>query len=166
MDVNIRIASLEDIDCLVQLISAFRDYPEVSAFPTEASFRADLPGLISDPNTELLIAGSSGDPCLGFLQQRYRHSLWLSAPEAYIEDLFVVDRARRQGIGQRLVEFAVQRAQARSCPLISVDTMERNEEAVRFHERLDFSCRSERRGLRLLFRRWLDTGAAPRERRS
>jgi len=160
--IAVRIATPEDIGCLIPLILAFRNAGD--DFPTEESLQSDLPRLIADQDTEFFIAGSPSHPCLGFLQQRYRHTLWLSAPEAYIEDLFVAQDARRQGIGRCLVEFAVERARSRSCPVISLDTTERNEGAVRLYQGLDFSLRSERSGLRLLLRRWLGTGPPPWQR--
>jgi ribosomal protein S18 acetylase RimI-like enzyme len=160
--ITVRIATHDDIGCLIPIILAFRDAGD--DFPTAESLQSDLPRLIADEDTEFLIAGSPSHPCLGFLQQRYRHTLWLSAPEAYIEDLFVAQDARRQGIGRRLVEFAVERARARGCPVISLDTMERNESALRLYQGLDFSYSSERSGLRLLLRCWLGAGPAPWQR--
>ena len=159
MDATIRLATADDIDCLISLIIGFRDLGD-DKFPTEDSLRRDLPRLIADDNAEFFLAVSPGGESLGFLQQRYRFTLWLSGPEAYIEDLFVVEQARRMGIGRRLVELAVDRATARGCPLMSLDTTERNEQAIRLYERLDFSLRSPR-GLRLLLRRWLGAGPAP-----
>ncbi|OGO07595.1 MAG: hypothetical protein A2Y61_01825 [Chloroflexi bacterium RBG_13_60_13] len=164
MAITVRIATPEDIGCLIPLILAFRDTGE--DFPTEESLRSDLPRLIADGDTEFFIAGSPSDPCLGFVQQRYRYSLWLSAPEAYIEDLFVAQDARRQGIGRRLVEFAAERARARGCLVISLDATERNEDALRLYQGLDFSSRSERSGLLLLLRRWLGAGPPPWQRPS
>ncbi len=160
MDATVRVATLEDVDCLIPLVLAFRDGDD---FPTEESLRNDLPRLIGGEDAEFFIADSSSRPCVAFIQQRYKHSLWLSAPEAYIEDLFVAEEARRQGIGRRLVEFAVDRARSRGCPVISLDTTERNEQALRLYEALDFSHRSPRSGLRLLLRRWLGAGPAPWE---
>jgi ribosomal protein S18 acetylase RimI-like enzyme len=160
--ITVRIATPEDVGCLIPLILAFRNAGD--DFPTEESLRSDLPRLLADRDTEFFVAGSPSRPCLGFLQQRYRHSLWLSAPEAYVEDLFVAEDARRRGMGRRLVEFAAERAKARGCPIISLDTTERNEQALRLYQGLGFSFMSERSGLRLLLRRWLGTGPPPWQR--
>ena len=136
-------------------------------FPTEESLRRDIPLLLADPDTEFLIGErSSSDGCEGFLQQRYRYNLWLGAPEAYIEDLFVAEGARRQGLGRRLVRLAADRATARGCPILSLDTTERNEAALRLYEGEGFSLRSPRSGIRLLVRKWLGPGPAPWESRS
>lgn len=161
MEIAVRVASLEDLDCLVQLIIGLRDVDAVEDEPSEESLRRDVPQLLREESTEFFIAGSGDDRCLGFVQQRYRYNLWILAPEAYVEDLFVLDHARGQGVGQRLVEFAMQRAQDRGCPLISLDTTERNQRAIRLYERLGFSLRSPRSGLRLLLRRWIGAGPAP-----
>jgi GNAT superfamily N-acetyltransferase len=53
-------------------------------------------------------------------------SLWTSALEAELEDVFVVNEARRRGVGRRLVEFAIAHALARGCRAIGLNTNERN----------------------------------------
>jgi ribosomal protein S18 acetylase RimI-like enzyme len=62
--------------------------------------------------------------------------------EAELEDVFVVPEARRRGVGLRLVQFAIARANERGCRSMGLNTNERNEGALALYRRLGF--RSER----------------------
>jgi ribosomal protein S18 acetylase RimI-like enzyme len=119
----------------------FRDHLGLVT-PSEADFRASIALLLHDPSTEFLLAWSAPDTCLGYVQSRYRYSAWLSGLEAELEDVFVVREARRRGIGLQLVTFALERAVARGCRAIGLNTNECNTSAVALYQRLGF--RAER----------------------
>ena len=107
--------------------------------PTEAEFTERIESLLDDPDTDFLVVYGGDKRCAGFLQQRYRRNIWTSGSEAYIEDVFVATRARRQGLGKRLVEMAMDRARARGCDLVTLDTNERNGRAIALYEQLGFA---------------------------
>ena len=142
--------------------------------PSEAEFAARMPSLLDDPDTDLLVAyegdgdercapggelcAPGGDErCAGLLQLRYRRNIWAPGEEAYIEDLFVAEHTRRQGLGALLVETAIDRARARGCSTVTLDTNERNTRALALYERYGFRSGggpvSEMRGGRQL---WLE----------
>jgi len=136
---NIQIASEENLDALVQVAAAFRDQLERST-PTKEELRKAIGHLLKDEATEFIVAVGGNGQCLGYVQQRYRYSAWLLASEAYLEDLFVMPGARRCGLGVRLLEFALDRATAKGCRLIGLNTNERNEAAVALYQGAGFSC--------------------------
>ena len=59
-------------------------------------------------------------------QIRFRWSVWKTAEDCWLEDLYVREAARRGGLGRALVEAAVARAQARGCRRIELDVNEDN----------------------------------------
>jgi ribosomal protein S18 acetylase RimI-like enzyme len=136
-DVTIRMASEADLDALVCLAAAFRDHLR-QLTPSDGDFHASLAMLLHDAGTEFFLARSAQGMALGYVQARYRYSCWSSALEAEIEDVFIVDGARRRGVGLRLVEFAIARATARGCRSIGLNTNERNEGAVGLYRQLGF----------------------------
>jgi ribosomal protein S18 acetylase RimI-like enzyme len=153
----VRIATDRDLDCLINLILAFRDHGGHD-LPTERQLRDSLAILLPDKHTQFFLANSSGDDCAGYLQQRYRwYSLWTQAPQANIEDLYVNPAARRLGVGSALISFAFEQAKSRGCLQISVDTNERNAKALGLYEKLGFSAESPRwsGGRQVLLRRRL-----------
>lgn len=149
---RIRIAASADTEALVGLIEAFRDYlalPEPS--PREA--RERLPACLEDPATEILLAEDEGHGAVGFLQIRFRPSIWYG-PEAEVEDLFVAAAARGAGVGRCLFEAACERARARGCRHLSLNTNENNQAAVALYESFGLDARRARwAGGRQL---WLD----------
>jgi GNAT superfamily N-acetyltransferase len=136
-DVTIRIASVVDLGVLVRLAVAFRDHIGQST-PSEAELCASIALLLRDEDTEFFLASDTTGTGMGYVQCRYRYSAWASALEAELEDVFVVREVRRQGVGQRLVEFAIARTVAKGCRSLGLNTNERNAEAVALYQRLGF----------------------------
>jgi GNAT superfamily N-acetyltransferase len=69
--------------------------------------------------------------------------VWRSAPDCWLEDLFVQEGARRLGVGAALVRATVERALARGCRRIELDTNEDNAGALRLYQQFGFSARSK-----------------------
>jgi GNAT superfamily N-acetyltransferase len=136
-DVTIRIASVAELGVLVRLAVAFRDHIG-QATPSEGELCASIALLLRDAATEFFLASDTAGTGVGYVQCRYRYSAWVSALEAEIEDVFVVRERRRQGVGQRLVEFAIARATTKGCRSLGLNTNERNTEAVTLYQRLGF----------------------------
>ena len=151
MELTIRIAREEDLEALVHLAAAFRDHLGQST-PSEAAFRTSLATLLQDAGTEFFLACDGPGVVLGYVQARYRYSAWISALEAELEDVFVVPEARRRGVGLRLVESTIARATERGCRSISLNTNERNAEALALYRRVGFrSARPRWQGGRQLW---------------
>jgi ribosomal protein S18 acetylase RimI-like enzyme len=140
---NIQIASIECLECLTQLMGAFRDSLNRCA-PTNEKLRQSLRTLLADDATDFIVAIGENGRGLGYIQQRYRYSAWLSSPEAYLEDLFVIPEVRGCHLGLRLTEFALSRAVGRGCERIGLNTNEQNKAAISLYERLGFSSESTR----------------------
>ena len=120
-------------------MAAFRDWQGRDE-PSDASIEESVRRLLADANTEYLLAG---DPPMGVLQLRFRHSVWTGTDDAHLEDLFVEASARGSGLGRALVDAALERARERGCTRIELDANERNEEAVALYESVGFSSWSD-----------------------
>jgi len=125
------------------LATSFRDELGRSE-PSDADFKASIKVLLLDGDTEFIVALDEAGDCAGFIQQRYRYSMWASGREACIEDLYVAPESRHRSVGSRLVEYAVARAQAKNCLSIALNTNELNEPAIYLYTRLGFSSESSR----------------------
>lgn len=137
----IKTAGESDLDRLQKLSIEFRT--ELGrTVPSDQDLRGDIRDLLSADDAEFFVAQSDDGNGVGFIQQRYRYSMWVSGLEACLEDLFVTSSCRRQGLARSLVEFAVARGQSKGCQSMVVDTNERNEAAVRLYTQLGFSSRS------------------------
>ena len=111
----------------------------------EQQMRHSVEQLIVDPNTEFLLA-ALGDPATGVCQLRFRHSVWTSSEDCWLEDLFVEEGARGKGLGRALVNAACERASERGAQRIELDTNESNAGAIALYESLGFSSASKVHG--------------------
>lgn len=134
---DVRVAGTGDAAALADLVIAFREELR-EATPADARVPDALDVLLHDPGAEFALAEGADGWATGYVQSRYRYSLWLPGFEAELEDLFVRPGARRAGVGARLVAFAVERARRRGCRRIGLGTNERNLPALRLYERAGF----------------------------
>jgi ribosomal protein S18 acetylase RimI-like enzyme len=135
----LRLATEDDAADVARLMIGFRNWWQRDE-PDDASFEAGVRQLLSDPNTEFLLAG---DPPAGVCQLRYRFALWTGTEDCCLEDIFVQETARGSGLGRALAEGALARARERGCARIELDVNEANPAALALYESLGFESRSD-----------------------
>ena len=139
-------AAPEEAADVARLLLAFRDWLG-GDHPGEAEMRRSVDLLIDDPATEFLLAASAEVRPSGVCQLRFRHSVWTTAEDCWLEDLFVEQPARGRGLGRALVEAACERARARGARRIELDTSESNRAAIALYEACGFSTLSKSGGV-------------------
>jgi len=133
-------------ETVARLLVAFRDH-NGKDWPSENAFLASVEKLMERTDTEFLLASPTEDsPPEGVCQLRFRFSVWTASDDCWLEDLFVSDAARGNGVGSALVDAALERARVRGCRRIELDTSESNENALRLYERFGFSTSSKSDG--------------------
>jgi ribosomal protein S18 acetylase RimI-like enzyme len=126
-------------------------------WPSDNAFLASVERLIEDPATEYLLGAPLEDaPAVGVVQLRYRWSVWRASHDCLLEDLFVDPGARRSGLGRALVQAAIERARARECRRIELDTAETNEAALALYRSAGFDNDAYEGGRALFLRLRLD----------
>lgn len=143
MAIQVIVATKEHIDDLVTMVAAFRDLlnrPE----PNDTVMRQNILRLLEDENREFIAAFGEEGKSLGFVQLRYEYSLWLSAGEVRLEDLFVWPEHRRTGIASTMIAFATERAVSRGCRGMTLETNESNSNAIALYQKLGFTTGSPR----------------------
>ncbi|MDR3516299.1 MAG: GNAT family N-acetyltransferase [Azospirillaceae bacterium] len=134
MTISIRPAEIGDVDTLLSLIrdlAAFERQPEAVKATAEDLRQA---GFGPAPRFEALIAELDGRPC-GFALFFETYSTWTGRSGLFLEDLFVRDGARRQGIGRRLLVAVAGVAEVRGCRRLDLNVLEWNP-ARAFYEAL------------------------------
>jgi ribosomal protein S18 acetylase RimI-like enzyme len=148
----IRLATNDDAADVARLMIGFRNWWQRDE-PGDASFEAGVRHLLSDSNTEFLLAG---DPAVGVCQLRYRFAVWTASEDCWLEDVFVEEQARGSGLGRELAEAVLARARERGCARVELDVNEANPAALALYESLGFESWSDPPGGRnLLMRRRL-----------
>jgi GNAT superfamily N-acetyltransferase len=133
------LAGLDEAEAVAALLVEFRNHLGHD-WPSDNAFLASVERLLEDLDTEFLLAAPDDDsPPAGVLQLRFRFSIWTAAPDAWLEDLFVRESARRAGAGDALVALAIERAREHGARRIELDTGEDNAPALALYERHGFS---------------------------
>ncbi|MEZ5279931.1 MAG: GNAT family N-acetyltransferase [Acidimicrobiales bacterium] len=142
-----RVATLADIDSIVALardgLDEQRDarggsilaVRETRSAPYELSLRE----AISDPDAEVFVA-CIDEVVLGYLAVRAEH---LRSGDALgvIDDIFVEPEAREVGLGEAMVELAVEWCRQRQCIGIDAHALPGNRATKNFFESFGFKAR-------------------------
>ena len=88
--------------------------------PGAEALASRLADLLGAGDTEVLLVG--GDRGVAVL--RFRASLWSTANECYLAELYVVPGSRGNGLGRALLRQCVARARTRGCDYMDLATSE------------------------------------------
>jgi GNAT superfamily N-acetyltransferase len=132
---TIRYARAGDEAIVLQMVRDLATYEREpdAVKATEQSIRDTLFG--KNPQVFAFLAELDDAPvalALWFLT----YSTWTGRPSLYLEDLFVADSARGQGIARALFIRLAQEAKARNCARIDWAVLDWNLEAMAAYERL------------------------------
>jgi GNAT superfamily N-acetyltransferase len=136
----IRPARASDVTSIVALLAddplgATRESPDDPAL-----YQAAFERLRADPN-QILVVAEREDVVVGTLQLSLVPGLSRrGATRALIEAVRVHGSERGRGLGTMLVEWAVEEARRRQCPLMQLTSDNTRTDAHRFYERLGFTA--------------------------
>ena len=144
-----RKARREDVDAMIGLLAddALGSTRESQDARDRSAYLEAFDAIDGDPNNELIVGEHQG-AAVAMAQLIYtpglsRRGAW----RLTIESVRVRHDLRGQGIGRRLIETAIGRAQARNCRIVQLTTDHARTEARAFYERLGF--RHSHAGLKL-----------------
>ncbi len=129
---TIRPATPADVETILGFIKG------LAAFEREPdAVQATLDDLLRDgfgkqPKFEVLIAELDGEP-VGFALFFPTYSTWEGRPGIYLEDLFVAEHARGQGLGRKLMAALAAIAVARGCRRLELSVLHWNPTREFYH---------------------------------
>jgi GNAT superfamily N-acetyltransferase len=139
-EVIFRTARLADLPAIVALLADDKlgSQRENLSVPLDARYVAAFEAIEADPNQRLAVA-AEGDTVVGTLQLSFipgiaRTGSW----RGQIEGVRVAAHLRGTGIGQRMIEWAIDECRARSCQVVQLTTDKARTDAHRFYEKLGF----------------------------
>lgn len=140
--IHVRPATIADAELVYTLICELADYEKLrhEVVATVDSSRDSIFG----PNscTEVLIAELDGEP-VGFAIYFSTYSTFLARQGIYLEDIYVREAVRGQGIGKQLLAAVARVAAERQCGRLEWSVLDWNKPAIDFYESLGAEAQSE-----------------------
>ncbi|GAA3703706.1 hypothetical protein GCM10022224_081770 [Nonomuraea antimicrobica] len=134
-----RPARREDVPAIVAMLA---DDPLGAARegdPGDERYLAAFDRIDADPYDELIVAERDGE-VVGTMQLTYLAGLSrLGSERCQIEAVRVADSARGQGLGRKMITWAIDRARARGCAIVQLTSDRSRTDAHRFYDSLGFT---------------------------
>jgi len=141
---TIRLATRDDVPQLLALIrqlAAYERKADKVVITTEDLLRD---GFGPQPKFRALLAEWDGTPA-GYASTFYFYSTYQGRPAIFIEDLFVLDRFRNQGIGKSLLSAIARLAIREGCFGLRWEVLDWNRPAIEWYEKLGATFLDERK---------------------
>jgi ribosomal protein S18 acetylase RimI-like enzyme len=145
MTLTFRLATTGDVPEIVRMLAddALGKKRESYETPLPASYYAAFEAISADPNNELVVACLAGR-VVGVLQITFIPYLtYRGSWRAQIEGVRVDASTRSHGVGRKLLEWAIERAEQRGCRLVQLTSDKTRADAIRFYESLGFVASHE-----------------------
>ncbi len=139
-DLTIRRARRDDLPSIVRMLAddELGRQREKLENPLPKSYYAAFEIIEGDPNHELIVAGMNGE-VIGTLHLMFLPSIsFQGGLRAQIESVRVDANYRSQGIGNKMMQWAIERAKERGAHVVQLTTHLTRKDAHRFYERLGF----------------------------
>ncbi|PFA66743.1 GNAT family N-acetyltransferase [Bacillus sp. AFS015802] len=148
-DWQFREATEKDVERIVEMLAddVLGRKRERYEHPLPESYLQAFKAIDSDPNNELVVA-CDGERVVGVQQITFTPFLTHQGGwRATIEGVRTAASVRGEGVGTKLIQWAIRRAEERGCHLIQLTTDKQRPDALRFYEKLGFKATHE--GLKL-----------------
>jgi ribosomal protein S18 acetylase RimI-like enzyme len=132
---EVRRAGVEDAETVGGMLHAFNsEYDDYTPGPEAMAKRI---GELLESGDALVLLGGDGPDGLALL--RFRPSLWSESLDCYLEELYVRPDLRGRGLGQALMEAAIETARAEGAGYMDLGTAETDTAARALYEKMGFS---------------------------
>ena len=135
-----RLANHDDLPTIVRLLADddLGSQREKLDDPLPEPYDEAFDQISTDPNHELVVAELNGE-VIGTLHLMFLPSIsFRGGLRAQIESVRVGTEYRSQGVGMRMMKWAIERAKLRGAHIVQLTTHLTRKDAHRFYERLGF----------------------------
>lgn len=147
-----RKATRQDVPSIVKLLANDKlgQLRENDTDPLPEAYYNAFEAINKDPNQELIVVESETGDLLGTLQLSFiQYLTYRGGIRAQIEAVRIREDVRGEGIGQKMIEWAIERARERKAHTVQLTTDKQRPDALRFYEKLGFIASHE--GMKLHF---------------
>jgi GNAT superfamily N-acetyltransferase len=135
-DHDLRVGGPDDAELVGRMLYEFNLEFDQTEPPAEQMAELAGPQLASG---DVAVLFGPGDPPDGFAQLRFRLSLYDAGPDACLEELWVRPRARGTGLGQALLEGAMDLAREHGATRMDLNTSVTDEAARALYVKCGFT---------------------------
>jgi len=147
-----RKANRSDLPAIVKMLAHDKLGKQREDFrvPLPDSYSLAFANINQDSNQELIVVEDEAQEVIGTLQLSFIPYLtYQGGIRAQIEAVRIREDQRGKGLGQKVFEWAIERARVRGAHLLQLTTDKQRPEAVKFYEKLGFKATHE--GMKLHF---------------
>lgn len=145
MNIHYREAVEADLETLVKLLSddELGSKREDTSKLVNPKYVEAFQNIARDPNNELIVI-DIGDQVAGMLQLTYIPYLThIGSWRCLIEGVRINSKYRGQGLGEKMLQWVINRATDKSCNLVQLTSDKKRPDAIRFYEKMGFSATHE-----------------------
>ena len=126
-----------DISELIALLKSLFEQEEEFEPNPEAQRKA-LSKIILDPKIGIILVARDDEKILGMINLLFTESTALGSKVAILEDMVVQAQSRGEGIGSKLIDYAISEAKKEGCKRITVLADIENTKAQSFYQNKGF----------------------------
>jgi GNAT superfamily N-acetyltransferase len=129
----------ESFEDFLGLINKLAEYEKLQPPNPEAQQRLKRDCLSDKPKYKAYI-GKHGDKPVAYIIYFFTYSSFLALPTLYLEDIFVLQECRHQGIGEEMFSYIKQIAKTEGCGRIEFTVLKWNTSAQQFYKKNGAEC--------------------------
>ncbi len=129
----------ETFEDFLGLINKLAEYEKLSPPNPESQERLRRDCLGETPKYQAYIGKIGGAP-VSYIIYFYTYSSFLALPTLYLEDIFVLEEYRRDGVGKEMFDFVKEIAKTEGCGRIEFTVLKWNTSAQDFYAKNKARC--------------------------
>lgn len=133
-DLKIEKLTEKNFEYFISLIEKLAEYEKSNPPDKEAKIRLKKDALSEKKFFEAYL-GKINEKYVSCVVFFMTYSSYMAKPILYLEDIFVLDEYRKQGIGQKMFDFCVKKSKEKGCGRMEWSVLNWNEPAINFYEK-------------------------------
>jgi ribosomal protein S18 acetylase RimI-like enzyme len=150
METSFKRAEKSDLEILMEFI---REFCEVDHHPfDDSSIRVALTKILSDDSLGRVWLIQHNSQAIGYIVLTFGYSLEYRGREAVIDEIYILESHRGQGIGKRAIEFVEEVSPSLEIKVLHLEVERENIAAQRFYQKVGFEAQDS-----YLMTKWIAT---------
>lgn len=133
---ELQVAQPAHLGALLPLVRAYHAFEEIAR--SDADREAAVSPLLGENPYGCIWLILAGEAAVGYVALCFGYSIEFGGRDAFVDEFFLLESARGQGIGRRVLAMLGREAAARNIVALHLEVARSNSGARRFYERLGF----------------------------